>query len=103
MFYAGMSGTPQEMVFSSPFDEDDFSAANGAGSIKVDSAIRKLKVFRERLFVFCEDQIYMIQGNSQADFALQPVTRSIGCVDGFSVQEIGGDLIYLALWIVHSR
>jgi len=96
MFYAGMSGTPQEMVFSSPFDEDDFSAANGAGSIKVDSAIRKLKVFRERLFVFCEDQIYMIQGNSQADFALQPVTRSIGCVDGFSVQEIGGDLIYLA-------
>jgi len=96
VFFAGMSGTPQEMVFSSPFDEDDFSAANGAGSIRVDSTIKKLKVFRERLFVFCEDQIYMIQGASQADFALQPVTRSIGCLDGYSVQEIGGDLIYLA-------
>lgn len=96
MFYAGMSSTPQEMVFSSPYDEDDFSAANGAGSIRVDSDIRQIKVFRERLFVFCEDQIYMVQGNSQADFALQPVTRSIGCLDGKSVQEIGGDLIYLA-------
>ena len=25
-----------------------------------------------------------------------PVTRKIGCVDGKSIQEIGGDLIYLA-------
>jgi len=25
-----------------------------------------------------------------------PVTRAIGCVDGFSIQEISGDLIYLA-------
>ena len=27
---------------------------------------------------------------------MQPVTRNIGCVDGFSVQEIAGDIVYLA-------
>ena len=62
----------------------------------MDSSVRALKVFRDRLFVFCEDEIFFLAGNSIADFQLQPVTRSIGCVDGFSVQEIAGDLIYLA-------
>jgi hypothetical protein len=96
VFFAGMSANPQEVVFTSPFDETDFSTANGAGSVRVESPVKKLKVFRDRLFIFCEDQIYFLAGSSVADFQMQPVTRSIGCVDGFSVQEIAGDVIYLA-------
>ena len=34
MFYAGMSSTPQEVVFSQPFDEDAFSSGSGAGSVR---------------------------------------------------------------------
>ena len=45
MFYAGMSSTPQELVFSVPFDEDNFATGSGAGSIKVDDTIVGLKVF----------------------------------------------------------
>jgi len=96
VFFAGMSTNPQEIVFTAPFAETDFSAANGAGSVRVESAVRSLKVFRDRLFIFCEDQIYFLAGSSVADFQLQPVTRNIGCVDGFTVQEIAGDLVYLA-------
>ena len=96
LFFAGMSVNPQEMVFTAPYTDTDFSVANGSGSIKVDSAIRKLKVFRDRLFIFCEDSIFFLAGSSLADFQLQPVTRNIGCVDGFSVQEIAGDIVYLA-------
>jgi len=96
VFFGGMSTNPQEIVFTAPYDETDFSTANGAGSIRFESAVRRIKSFRERLFVFCEDQIYLVTGSSIADFAVQPVTRNIGCVDGFSIQEIGGDLIYLA-------
>ena len=95
-FYAGMSASPQELIFSVPFDEDDFTSASGAGSIKVDEPIVGIKVFRENLFVFCEDSIFKISGSSSSDFAVVPVTRAIGCVDGFSIQEISGDLIYLA-------
>jgi hypothetical protein len=91
-----MSTNPQEMVFTAPYTDTDFSVANGSGSSKVDSAIRKLKVFRDRLYIFCEDAIFLLAGSSLADFQLQPVTRNIGCVDGFSVQEIAGDIVYLA-------
>lgn len=96
VFFGGMSTNPQEVVFTAPFDETDFSTANGAGSLRFESPVRRLKSFRERLFIFCEDEIYLMAGSSIADFQIQPVTRKIGCVDGFSVQEIGGDLIYLA-------
>ena len=43
MFYAGKSSTPQEVVFSQPFDEDTFSSGSGAGSVKVDDTVTGLK------------------------------------------------------------
>jgi hypothetical protein len=95
MFYAGMSGTPQELVFSAPFNEDDFNSGNGAGSIKVDDAITGLKVFRDSLFVFCQDRIFKITGSTVSSFAVASVSRTLGCLDGFSIQEIGGDLVFL--------
>ena len=95
LFFAGMSSTPQEIVFTSPFTDDDFLPANGAGSIKVDSNITGLFPFRDQLYIFCEERIFRLQGNSIADFVLQPVTREIGCVNGFTIQEFAGDLIFL--------
>ena len=91
MFYAGMSANKQEIVFSIPFDEDNFSAAIGAGSIKVDDTITGLKVFRDNLFIFCENRIFQLSGSSQADFAMKPVTRNIGCTNGDTIQEFAGD------------
>ena len=95
MFYAGMSATPQEVVFSTPFDEDDFQAGQGAGSFKVDDTIVGLKVFRDGLFVFCENRIFKLTGNSSSDFAVSSVTRDIGCINGKTIQEFAGDLIFL--------
>jgi len=95
MFYAGATN-PQEVLFSAPFAEDDFSTADGAGSFKVDSEVVGLRVFRNELFIFCVDRIYKLTGTSSADFAVQEVTRNIGCRDGGSIQEIGGDVIFLA-------
>ena len=95
-FFAGMSSTPQELVFSAPFNEADFSAANGAGSIKVDTTIVEIKSFRDSLFIFGTDRIYRLTGSSIANFVVEPVTRVLGCSDGFSVQEIGGDLLFLS-------
>jgi len=96
MFYAGMASTPNTIQFSAIGDENDFSAANGAGSLNVDSTIVALKSFRDDLIIFCEDRIYKLTGSALADFAITPVSRNVGCSDGFSVQEIGGDVIFLA-------
>ena len=95
MFYAGKSTTPQEVVFSVPFDEDDFTSGDGAGSIKVDDDIVGLKVFRDSLFIFCENRIFKLTGSTLSDFAIQPVTRNIGCVNGDTIQEFAGDLVFL--------
>ena len=95
MFYSGMSATPQEIVFSEPFDEDAFVSGQGAGSIKVDDTIVGLRAFRGDLFIFCENRIFKLGGSSLSDFAIVPVTRNIGCVNGFTILEFAGDLVFL--------
>jgi hypothetical protein len=95
MFYAGKSTTPAELIFSVPFDEDDFTSGSGAGSIKVDDDITGLKVFRDSLFIFCANRIFKLTGSTSSDFAVQAVTRNIGCVNGDTIQEFGGDLLFL--------
>jgi len=88
MFYSGMSSTPEEIVFSQPFDEDAFSSGSGAGSIKVDDTIVGMKTFREDLFIFCENRIFKLSGTSSSNFAMSPVTRNIGCINGNTIQEL---------------
>ena len=95
MFYAGKSTTKQEVVFSQPFDEDAFNSGSGAGSIKVDDEITGLKVFRDDLFIFCETRIFKLSGSSSSNFAVSDVTRNIGCINGDTIQEFAGDLIFL--------
>lgn len=95
LFFAGMSATAQEVVFTAPFTDDDFSSANGAGSINVDSKITGLFPFRDQLYIFCEERIFKLSGNSVADFVLQPVTKEIGCLNGETIQEFAGDLVFL--------
>ena len=95
MFYAGMSANPQEVVYSVLGDETSFSIALGAGSFNVDDTITGLKVFRDGLFIFCENRIFKLSGTSFADFAVVPVTRNIGCINGSTIQEFAGDLMFL--------
>ena len=96
IFFAGNPSAEQQMSFMGPFQTNDFTSGNGGGTIKVDTKIVGLKVFRDALFIFGEDKIFKLVGNTDADFAIAPVTRKIGCIDGGSIQELGGDIIYLA-------
>jgi len=95
MFYAGMSTNKQEVVFSSPFQEGSLKISIGAGSFKVDDEITGLKVFRDDLFIFCETRIFKLSGSSSSNFAVTDVTRDIGCINGDTIQEFAGDLIFL--------
>lgn len=95
LFFAGMSASSQELVFTAPYTDDDFTVANGAGSIAVDSPITGLVPFRDQLYIFCEARIFKLVGNTSADFVLQPVTREIGCLNGFTIQEFAGDIVFL--------
>jgi hypothetical protein len=88
-------GNGKKIVFSAPYEDDDFTVANGGGIINVADEITGLTVFREQLIVFCKTSIFVLNGNSVADFTLQPVSRDLGCVAPDTIQEIGGDIIFL--------
>ena len=54
------------------------------------------QVFRDELFVFCKTSIFKITGTSSSNFAVAEVAKGIGSIAHHSVQELGGDLIFLA-------
>lgn len=82
------------VYWSNRFDVTDFTGAS-AGAVDVGDVITGLKVHRDNLFVFCRNSIHYIAGIDEAP-QRKPVTRNIGCVNGYSIQEVGGDLIFLA-------
>jgi hypothetical protein len=96
MFFAGMSSTPQELLFTAPYTDNDFSSANGAGSIRVDDTITGIFPFRDTLIIFCAERIFRLVGNTVADFQLQPVSRNVGCINGSTIKEFAGDIIFLS-------
>jgi len=85
------------LLFTAPFTVDNFSVADGAGSISLAHDITGLAVFRDQLIVFTTDTISRLTGSSQADFRLDPITEKIGCINGDTIQEVGGDIMYLSV------
>src|SRR5210317_100696 len=88
-------GNGKKIIFSAPYKDNDLTIANGGGIINVADEITGFIVFREQLIIFSESSINVLNGNSVADFQLQPVSRDLGCVAEDTIQEIGGDVIFL--------
>lgn len=84
------------LYFTAPFTVDDFATGNGAGVINIGNPITGLAVFRDQLIIFTTDTIKKLTGNTSSDFAVSPITNKIGCVNGDTIQEVGGDIMYLA-------
>ena len=84
------------IFFTAPFTVDNFSVADGAGSISLSHDITGMAVFREQLIIFTSDTISRLTGNTSADFQLTPITEKIGCIDKDTIQEVGGDIMYLS-------
>jgi hypothetical protein len=83
------------LTFTSPYTDSDFNPANGAGNISIGSKITGIIPFREQLIIFSENKISRLTGNTLADFVLQPITDSIGCVDDDTIKEVGSDIMFL--------
>ena len=72
-----------------------WSVANGAIEIQFNDTITGMEVFRDQLYIFCRTQINRVAGNTVGDFQRVPVTADIGCVEEDTIQEIGGDVIFM--------
>ena len=83
------------IVYTAPFSEEDFTSASGAGVYRLPSPCTGLITFREQLINFSETSIRKLEGTSQADFTLTSIVNKIGCVSGDTIQEVGGDVLFL--------
>jgi len=93
---AGAATSPNTIYYSGTSDIDDFTSS-GSGSIKLDDQVVGIKSFRDDLIIFCSNSIYKLQNiNNASTIAVTPITKNVGCLDGRSIQEIAGDLIFLS-------
>tara|TARA_R110002020_G_scaffold239437_1_gene451954 strand:- start:541 stop:2142 length:1602 start_codon:yes stop_codon:yes gene_type:complete len=93
---AGASTQKNTLFYSATLDPTSFSGT-GSGSIAIDDQIIGLKSFRTDLIIFCENSLYrLININDSSNIAVVPIAQNVGCLSHFSIQEIGGDLVFLS-------
>ena len=91
---AGQTSSTSTVVYSSRLKPYDFEGSS-AGEIDVGDIIVGIKVFRNSLIIFCKNSIFELTSLDSTPI-IKSITKNIGCVNGNSIQEIGGDLIFLA-------
>jgi hypothetical protein len=91
---AGVEDNLNTIYYSGTLDPTDFTSS-GSGNIVLEDQIVGIKSFRDELFIFCENSIFKLQ-DINGTVKIVPVTKNVGCLSGYSIQEIGGDLLFLA-------
>ena len=93
---AGVTDNENTVYYSVNNDPTSFSGT-GAGAVTISDKIVGIKGFRTDLIVFCENSIHkLINIDDTSTVAIISIAESIGCLSGYSIQEIGGDLVFLA-------
>jgi len=96
---AGVENNLNTVYYSAYNNPTDFGTGvgSGGGSVTISDQVVGIKGFREDLIVFCENSIHkLININESQNIRIDPITENVGCLSGYSVQEIGGDLVFLA-------
>ena len=94
LIVAGQSSNPQQVAYSTRLTPESFTGSS-AGTVDVGDQIVGIKSFRNKLIIFCKNSIYQLSGLDGTP-VLSSVTKNIGCISGRTIQEIGGDLIFLS-------
>ena len=93
---AGLEGEETTIYYSVYNNPNNFTGA-GAGSVSISDTVVGIRGFRTDLIVFCENSLHkLININDVANIRVDPIAENVGCLSGYSIQEIGGDLIFLA-------
>mgnify|MGYP003637870362 FL=1 len=61
----------------------------------IQSRITGLVTFRDKLIIFTNSSIHQLTGTSAASFQLQEIVEDIGCSEPDTIQEVGGDIMFM--------
>ena len=85
---------PDTIFWSNAFEPTNFTGGT-SGFIQVPDIITGVVSWRDKLIVFGKNSISeIVDINGQV--SLQSISRNIGCISGWTIQEIGGDIVWLA-------
>lgn len=69
----------------------------GGGSISISSPITAIYGFRDKLIIFSEHSIHQVVDLDNPEItSVLDISFTTGCINGFTVQEMAGDLVFLA-------
>ncbi len=93
---AGVGDNLNTVYYSVYNDPTDFSGT-GAGAVVISDQVQGIRGFRTDLIVFAKNSIHkLININDSQNIRIDPITENVGCLSGYSIQEIGGDLVFLS-------
>ena len=93
---AGDASSKNTVYYSGTNHIDSFSST-GSGSVVISDAVVGLASFRGDLIIFCKNSIHKLSNiNDANNIAVTPITTNVGCLSHGSIQEIGGDILFLA-------
>ena len=84
------------LYFTAPQTYDNFDTGDAAGFLLMGETITGLSVFRDQLIVFCANSIKRVTGVGLSDWNVSPITDRMGCNNPDTIQEVGGDIMYVA-------
>lgn len=86
----------QTVTFSAPGAPNDYNAIDGAGTINTGMFVTGMAAWRDELYLFSNKNIKKISGTDATNWVLTPVAENIGCLNPLTIQELGGDILFLA-------
>ena len=93
---AGVEDNLNTIFFGVYNDPSDFSGS-GSGSVTLSDQVQGIRGFRTDLIIFNKNSIQkLVNINDTSSVRIDPIAENVGCLSGYSIQEIGGDLVFLA-------
>lgn len=75
----------------------DITDIDNGSTFILEDKVTGLRSFRGDLIIFCKNSIHkLVNMTDSSNAAIIPITKNIGCVSHHTIQEIGGDLVFLA-------
>lgn len=96
LIVGGGSSAKNTVYISNSNDVTNFTGATGVEFV-TDDEIVGIKSFRDDVILFCKNSIFkLVNILDAAAISVLPITKNVGCLSEGSIQEIGGDLLFLA-------
>jgi hypothetical protein len=94
---AGDPAHPNSVLYSAVITGDITFSGGTSGVVVLEDKVVGVSSFKDTVVVFCKSSIHKIENlGDAANQRVVTISKNVGCVSKETIQELGGDLIFLA-------